>query len=200
VANTVWAAGLASFDQTQILVVNYQYLIPGLSKVWSNSFVKAVFDNWELSGISTFASGTPTAVSFTSTALPDVSGSTIAARINVIGNPNDAPHTFDQWFNTAAFAVPAKGTYGNAAINSFRGPGINNWDLTLMKNIRLGKNEARNLRIKCEAYNVFNHTQFATVNTAARFDATGAQTNGQLGQVTSTRAPRVLQLSADLTF
>jgi hypothetical protein len=200
VASNVWLAGLASFDQTQILVANYQWNLPGLSKLLPGRAVEAVFDRWELSGISTFASGTPTAVGFSSTALPDVSGSSIGARINVIGSPNAAPHTFNEWFNTAAFAVPAKGTFGNAAVNSFRGPGFNNWDLSMSKNFRLGKNEARALRIRVEGYNAFNHTQYAGVNTSAQFNATGAQINPQFGQISSTRAPRVIQLAANLRF
>ena len=102
--------------------------------------------------------------------------------------------------NTAAFAVPAKGTFGNAAVNSFRGPGFNNWDLSMSKNFALGKNEARGLRVRVEAYNALNHTQFAGVNTAAQFNAAGAQINPQFGQVTSTRAPRVIQLGANLRF
>jgi hypothetical protein len=200
VASNVWLAGLASFDQTQILVANYQWELPGLSKLVPGRAIQAVFDHWELSGISTFASGMPVAVSFTSSALPDVSGSSIAARINVVGSPNAGPHTFDQWFNTAAFAVPAKGTFGNAAVNSFRGPGFNNWDLGLSKNFGLGKSEARGLRIRVEAYNAFNHTQFSGVNAAAQFDAAGAQINPQFGQVNSTRAPRVIQFSGNLKF
>jgi hypothetical protein len=200
VASNVWLAGLASFDQTQILVANYQWELPRLSKLVPGRFVQAAFDRWELSGISTFASGTPVAVNFTSTALPDVSGSSIASRINVIGNPNSGPRTFDQWFNTAAFTVPAKGTFGNAAVNSFRGPGFNNWDLSMSKEFALGRNEARAVRVRVEAYNAFNHTQLAGVNASAQFNAAGAQINPQFGQITSTRAPRVIQLAANLRF
>jgi hypothetical protein len=200
VATDVWASGMAAFDQTQIFVANYQWDLPALGNRLPNPVVKAIFDHWQLSGISTFASGNPTAVTFTSTALPDVSGSTIAARINVVGSPNAGPHSFDQWFNTAAFAVPAKGTFGNAAINSFRGPGFNNWDLAMSKEIPFGRNEVRRITLRVEAYNAFNHTQFATVNTAAQFNATGAQINSQFGQIASTRAPRVLQLGANLRF
>jgi hypothetical protein len=49
-------------------------------------------------------------------------------------------------------------------------------------------------------YNAFNHTQFAGVDTTARFDPQGRQVNTRLGQVTSTRTPRVIQLSLRLTL
>jgi hypothetical protein len=200
VANNVWLAGLASFDQTQIFVANYQWTLPRLSKVIPNRFVQAAFDHWEFSGITTLATGTPASVGFSSTALPDVSGSSIAARINVVGNPNAGPHSFDQWFNTGAYAVPNKGTFGNAAIYTYRGPGFNNWDLAMSKDFALGKSEARRIRIRVEGYNALNHTQFSGVNNTAQFNAAGAQINPQLGQVTSTRAPRVIQLGANLRF
>jgi hypothetical protein len=121
-------------------------------------------------------------------------------------DPDSGPKTFSHWFNPDAFAMPAKGTFGNSGPNNFRGPGINNWDMTLMKRIPLGKNETRNLRIRVEAYNIFNHTQFNAINTAARFDngtpsdPTPKQINSQFGQATGARQPRVLQLGATLYF
>src|SRR5262249_35486782 len=155
-----------------------------------NPVVKAAFDNWELSGISTFASGTPSAVTLTTTPT-DLNGGSAGQRIDIVGNPNSGARSFDHWFNAAAFSQPARGSFGNAGPYSFRGPGINNWDLAAAKNIRLGRTERPAIQIRVEAYNAFNHTQFATVNAAARFDAAGNQTNAQFGQITSTRAPRV---------
>jgi len=192
----LWNEGLQSFDQTHMLVINYQWTLPKASSLAPNPVVKAVFDNWELSGISTFTSGTPTAVTLTTTPT-DLNGGSAGQRIDVIGNPNGGEHSFDHWFNAPAFAQPARGSFGNAGLYSFRGPGINN--LAASKNITLGK-EARYLQFRVEAYKAFNHTQFATVNAAARFDASGAQTNAQFGQIISTRPPRVIQLSANFRF
>ncbi len=69
-----------------------------------------------------------------------------------------------------------------------------------MKRIPLGKTETRSLRIRVEAFNLLNHTQFNLINTAARFDGNGNQINSQFGQATSARQPRVLQLGATLYF
>jgi hypothetical protein len=63
----------------------------------------------------------------------------------------------------------------------------------------LGK-ETRNVQFRWEAFNAFNHTQFDTVNTTANFTAAGVQTNGQFGQVTGVRPPRVMQLSLRVEF
>ena len=61
--------------------------------------------------------------------------------------------------------------------------------------------ERLNVQLRFETYNLFNHTQFSTINTTATFNpATGAQTNGQFGAVTAARDPRQLQMAARVTF
>ena len=81
----------------------------------------------------------------------------------------------------------------------FRGPGINNWDISLFKKFPL-KGEARFILFRWEMYNAFNHTQFAGVDSTARFDPQGNQGNTRFGQLISTRSPRVMQASLRLTF
>ena len=84
--------------------------------------------------------------------------------------------------------------------NSVRNPGVNNTDLALSKRFPV-KSDSRYFQLRWEAYNVFNHTQYSGINTAARFDlTTGAQVNALFGQVSSTRAPRVMQGSLRFTF
>jgi hypothetical protein len=197
-----WLGGPQAFDQTHVLVANFQWTLPNASTLVTNPVVKGMFDGWELSGVYTLASGFPMSVTATSSALPDISGSNILARPDIVANvdPNSGPKTFAQWFNPDAFAMPARGTFGNSGPNNFRGPGTNNVDLALIKRIRLGKNEARNFRIRVEAYNAFNHTQFNGINTAARFDASGKQINSQFGQATSARQARVIQIGGTLYF
>jgi hypothetical protein len=70
--------------------------------------------------------------------------------------------------------------------------------MTLFKNIGLGAR--RTLQLRWEAYNVFNHTQFNSVDLSPRFDAQGNQTNASFGRVTSTRAPRTMQGSVRFSF
>jgi hypothetical protein len=115
--------------------------------------------------------------------------------------------TFNRWFNTDAFAMPnlPNGTTvdpGNASVFPFRGPGQNNWDITLVKKFPL-KSETRTLQFRGEFYNAFNHTQFSGVDKDAVFDdsvASHPQVNSEFGQVVTTRQPRVIQLSVRFDF
>ena len=111
-------------------------------------------------------------------------------------------------FNTAAIGAPPVAAcqvpnpaficWGNAPKDVFRGPGINNWDTSLFKNIPITERWSAQFRV--EAYNVFNHTQFTTVNTAAVFNAAGQQTSGTFGQYTAAANPRQLQLALRIMF
>jgi len=195
----VWSYGLDSSDQTHNLVVNFTYMAPKLSHVLPNPVIHHVFDDWQLSGIAQFVSGTPNAISFTTTDTVDLTGGGDGQRVNIVGDANSGSSSFFHWFNTVAFARPGKGDPGNAGKLSIRNPGVNNFDLALSKQFPL-RSEKRNFQFRWEAYNAFNHTQYATLDTAAKFDPAGNQTNTRFGQVISTRTPRVMQGSLRLTF
>jgi len=209
-----WAYGLDGSDQTHNLSFNYSYNLPKLSRLKNNGFMRGVFDGWLLSGVSQFVSGTPAAISLSTVQGTDLTGGGDGQRVNVIGDAfaSTAPfpgiqgavqgvgHTFSQWFNTAAFAAPGKGDPGNAGKYSVRNPGVNNNDISLSKRFALAK-EQRYFQLRWEAYNAFNHTQYSGINVAPKYDLnTGAQTNALFGQVTSTRAPRVMQGSLRFVF
>jgi hypothetical protein len=195
-----WAYGLDSSDQTHNLSVNFSYDTPKLSHLLPNPVIHHVFDGWVLSGIAQFVSGTPGAISFTTTSGADLTGGGDGQRVNVVGSATSTPSTFNQWFNTAAFAAPGKNDRGNAGKYDIRNPGVNNFDLSLTKRIPL-KSDKRSLMFRWEAYNAFNHTQYSGLNLAAKFDSnTGAQINPLFGQVTSTRTPRVMQGALRIVF
>ena len=66
------------------------------------------------------------------------------------------------YFNIFAFRTAVwKVSLGNVGRNTLRGPGINNWDVSLFKNTRI--NEKVNVQLRFETFNVFNHTQWDTV-------------------------------------
>ena len=197
----VWNYGPASFDQTQMLVINYVWDLPKLSKVANNVVVRSVFDNWQLAGVSTFATGLPSPVYGDTTDGADITGGGDGWRTMLIGQPQLSwgTRTFDRFFNTAAFGRPPQGYYGDAPISPVRGPGVNNWDLTLMKQFKLW-NETSSLQFRSEFYNAWNHGQFAFMDTGAVFDPSGAQVNSTFGQLTGNRAPRVIQFSLRLSF
>ena len=184
-----WNYGLAAFDRTHIVKINYLYDLPKLPG--NNIVITTVLNGWQLSGITSFVSGQPLGVSFGTTNAEDITGtSDLTPRTVIVGNavlPKDQ-RTFNRFFNTSAFALPAVGTVGDAGKAVIRGPGVNNNIVERME-----------LRLRLEAYNAFNHTQFSTVNTSAH-PSTGAQTNAAFGQHdrdakpsrSATRRPRLI--------
>jgi hypothetical protein len=203
----IWHYGKAGFDQTHILVINYTWEVPRASRLWDRAVIRQVFDGWQVSGITAFVSGTPSGIGFSTTVAEDITGGGDGARIVITGNPvlPRSERSLSRWFDTAVFALPSKGDFGNAPKDVIRLPGTNNWDLSLFKNFYL-KRETRYLQLRWELYNAFNHTQFSGVDTTARFDNNPnsrdyrKQVNTRFGQVTSARAPRLMQLSLRLTF
>jgi Carboxypeptidase regulatory-like domain/TonB-dependent Receptor Plug Domain len=196
----VWDYGKAGFDQTHVLVVNWLWDIPKASRVWNNAVSRSVLDNWQISGIATFASGFPDGVTFTTTDAENITGGGDGAHVVVTGDAMlpKSQRTVAEYFNTSVFALPAVGTIGNAPKDVFRGPGINNFDLTVFKNFSIREKAMAQLR--WEAYNAFNHTQWSGVNTTATFNPQGQQVNGLFGQVTSARDPRIMQLAMRVSF
>jgi hypothetical protein len=195
----LWAYGVDASDQTHNMAVNFTYSVPKGSTVLPNPVTRFVLDDWIVSGIAQFVTGTPVSVGFSTTDGTDMTGGGDGQRINVIGNANSGGHTFYQWFNTAAFARPGMYDPGNAGKYNVRNPGVNNWDMALSKRFHM-KSEKRYFQFRWEAYNAFNHTQYSGLNATARFDPAGNQTNTLFGTVTSTRAPRVMQGSLRLTL
>lgn len=194
-----WSYGLDSSDQTHNLVINFTYQVPNASRLAPHAAVRYIFDGWALSGIGQFVSGTPGAISLTTTDGTDLTGGGDGQRVNVVGDANGGGSTFYRWFNPAAFARPGKGDPGNSGKFDIRNPGANNIDLALSKKFPVA-GEKRFFQLRWEAYNAFNHTQYAGLNLTARFDPQGNQVNGLFGQVTSTRSPRVMQGSLRFIF
>ena len=192
--------GKLGYDQTHVFVANYLYSLPNLSAFKGNWLSRGIFHNWEIAGITTFASGTPIGINFSRTDGVDRHGGGDAPRVIMTGNPilDRGSRSFSKWFNTAAFAAPGVGNFGNAPRDVFRGPGINNSDFTLFKNFPI--REKARLQFRAEMYNVFNHTQWSGVDNNARFDAAGNQVNGQFGQITSARLERQLQFALRFEF
>jgi len=108
-----WSYGKADFDQTHVMVINYSYDMPRFSKLVSNRVTKLALDNWQVSGITTFASGTPFNVNLNTTSTTnnvDLSGGGDGQRVNVNGDPRLAhgDRTVDHIFNTSVFSLPAR--------------------------------------------------------------------------------------------
>jgi carboxypeptidase family protein/TonB-dependent receptor-like protein len=194
-----WYYGLSTFDRTHVVNVSYVWDVPKTRL--RNAILRTALDNWQLSGITSFVSGQPLGIGYSTTYTVDVTGTpSQGSRVVVVENPviPKSERTFSHNFNTNAFRMPAIGTIGNAARTEIRGPGINNWDMAVFKNFPV--RERANLQFRWELYNAFNHTQFSSLDTGARFDPAGAQVNTRFGQYTAARNPRIMQFALRFSF
>ncbi|MBL8293602.1 MAG: TonB-dependent receptor [Bryobacterales bacterium] len=176
---------LSSFDRTHILALSYVYELPFFRDA-SSALARRVLGGWQISGINRFESGLPLTVSIPGDRAGVGGG---GQRPDLIGAVT-MDRTLARWFNTGAFANPALGTFGSAGRSLVRAPGINNWDVSFIKATQLKERMA--LQFRAEFFNLFNHTQWAGVNTS--FGAAA------FGQVTSARDPRITQLGLRLLF
>jgi hypothetical protein len=195
----------SDFDQTHIFTINYIYDVPSLSRRYDNGFVRAVFDHWQISGTSSYASGKPKNISVTyNGGVTDITGGQVNARPLTICDPmrdisGSDPTGTPYVINVNCFARPfTPGAIGNTPRNSLRMPSIFNNDLAFFKNVPLG--EKRAIQLRWEIYNIFNHTNFRDIDAGLTFDATGKQTNTRFGAPISARTPRVMQASIRLNF
>ncbi len=197
----VWNYGRLGFDQTHIFVVNYICDVPSGSRIMPNAAGRLILDRWQISGITTFASGQPSGVGFSTVDTVDLSGGGDGNRIVVNGKAayEHGDRTFSKWFNTSVFARPARGDPGNAPKDVFRLPGTVNYDVSFFKTIPLFS-EKKTLQLRWEMYNALNHTQFNSIDTAARFDALGNQVNTRFGEAIGARNPRRMQASLRFRF
>ncbi len=194
-----WNYGLASFDRTQILRMNWLWDVPN----WRSAAapVRAIVNDWHVNGIASFQSGAPLIVGFTQSTATNITGSpSVSARINVTGDPNQVGSGYGplQAINPTVFAVPAVGTLGDPSKTLIRGPGLENWDISFVKGIPI--HEKVELQLRVEMYNAFNHTQFSALSTTANFNAAGAQTTANFGQYTAAQNPRIMQWALRLRF
>jgi Carboxypeptidase regulatory-like domain/TonB-dependent Receptor Plug Domain len=190
-----WSYGPISMNRSQALVLNYSYDVPGLGKRLNVKPLGWVTDNWTLSGISTFVSGAPYMPGMGTTDGQDITGSSEGARITVIGQPSAGVNGL----NPSAFARTPKGSFGNAMPGMLQGPGQNNWDVAIGKRFPF-RSEGRYLQFRTEMFNAFNHTQYNGIDASFLFNPAGQQMNPTLGQYTSARSPRIIELSLRVMF
>jgi hypothetical protein len=111
--------------------------------------------------------------------------------LNINTNPRNGRPEFNN--SAAAFTTETLGQLGNVPRRFFYGPGINNFDMTLTKMLRI--TEGKSMEFRLEAFNVFNHAQFYG---AASVD--GEVNDPHFGEVVSAASPRLVQLAAKFTF
>lgn len=118
-----------------------------------------------------------TVVTNTNNSGADNSGSEVSQFPNVIGNPKLGNPTIQNWYNVAAFAQPASGTFGDERRNSLRGPDFSELNFSLGKNFPAKEGIALQFRI--DGYNILNHPSFANPNTGVSFATDGTPTSSK---------------------
>jgi hypothetical protein len=190
--------GLSSFDIAQNLVFSYHSEIP-IQRLFGAR--NRLTQGWTVSGITRFASGFP--VTFINNTDRSLLG-TQPDGVNAFGadlpqmiagdlhlNPN--PRNGKTYFNTALIGPQPLGTPGNVSRRFFCGPGMQNWDIALLKDTRL--TESSMLQFRVETFNVFNHAQFFGPGAVD-----GNISDSNFGQVVSAAPPRLMQVALKLFF
>jgi len=162
-----------------------------------------IIGGWQTNGILIVRSGIATDV--TTAALPPVFG-TINRPDRVSGQPMLVPNAgFDQYFNPAAFKVPAtvpnyKGvpiqTFGNASRMVLRGPGQRNVDFSIFKDFLFG--EKRRMEFRAESFNLSNTPTFNLSSPTSAALTVGNAGFGKLGS--SQTVGRQLQFGLKLVW
>jgi len=143
--------------------------------------------DWTVSGIYTAHTGHPFTVNESSSNV----GTNMTGLPNVVGDIS-GPRTVDQWFNTAAFQAVASGVFGNETRNILTGPGFQNVDLTVQRQLRFSPRVGVTLR--WDIFNVFNTVNFGLPNR----DISSTATFGTISSLASD--PRTMQIAARFTF
>ena len=197
--NPSLSRGLSAFDMRQNFVTSFRYEIPKPKS--AERLVHIMADGWAVAGIARFTTGLPvTLVNNNDTSLLG----TIPNGINNNGvdtpewnggplHLNTNPRGGASVFDASQFSLPALGTMGNARRRFFSGPGMENLDATVSREVRLGEN--RSFEFRVEAFNVFNHAQFFGASTVE-----GNISSGTFGDAVGAMPPRLMQVAARFRF
>jgi hypothetical protein len=188
----------SSFDIRNNFVASFSYNLP-FGKLFHTT--NRATQGWALSGIARVRSGLPvTLVNPNDTALigsynNGVNGVGYAGLDVVPGSLqlNHNPGNGQPYFNASLFSVPPLGSLGTAARRFFYGPGMDNWDIALLKQTHI--TESKVLEFRWETFNTFNHPQFLGANSVD-----GNINDPTFGQVISAMPPRLMQVSLKFTF
>ncbi|MBL8211119.1 MAG: TonB-dependent receptor [Bryobacterales bacterium] len=190
--NTLDARGeraRASFDATHNFIGSVVYDIPFLKG--RKDVLGYAFGGWQISGVYTARTGLPIS--------PELGrdnagvGTSTRQRPLASGSPvlSGSEQSVTRFFNTGVYSEPALGTFSPVGRNILSGPGWNQWDATFMKYFQI--REGMRFELRAEAYNLFNHTQWAGVGTSFATPST-------FGRVTSARDPRSMMIGGRLQF
>jgi hypothetical protein len=224
--------GNSDLNRTQVLMMNFVYDLP-FFKNSTNAFVKQSLGGWRVSGIAAMFTGEPVGpnpwgncgISGYHTGIGgDVmcnSAGPVKIHKSIYNDPTYGPMV--RWFDPSTMAQPTldqlyangqPGMFGNIGRNTLTGPGRNNWDLALFKEVQFPwfRGEHSTLQFRLETFNSFNHTQWLGVNMGCNGNPNadgspafgrscgGDEFNAGNGEVSGTWSPRQIQLGMKFFF
>jgi len=196
--NPAQTYALSSFNVPHNLIASYTVQLPFDHFIGGGDIAKRFTAGWELSGVTTFAKGEPVTLNENddNSLLGAFNANVDVPSYANNGSPlyiNRNPRKGLPYFNPNYFVPETIGQVGNAMRRYFSGPGINNFDMALLKSTDI--TESTKLQFRAEAFNVFNHAQFMNPN--GLVNNTG---QGGFGFVTGARDPRIMQVALKFLF
>lgn len=191
---------ISAFDMRHIFAASYTYELP-FDELFRAS--NRATRGWRLSGLTQFTTGLPVLIQETddrslrgNNGNSPVAGSTdqpVLAPGPIYADRN--PRHGNPYFNTSLFSLEPLGGQGNAPRRFFYGPGVDNWNLALLKDTPIHGDMS--LELRGEFFNVFNHAQFYG---AYAVDGNINDGPGSFGHIFSAADPRIGQLAAKFVF
>jgi hypothetical protein len=190
--------GRSNFDVRHRFSLSYSYDLPfgkGKSLLNDLGWATKLLSGWQTYGAITLQTGRP----FTVALLPEFDNSNTGIsnlgfgandRPNLTGNPKLDNPSPERWFNTAAFAVPAFGAFGNSGRNILDGPSFKNINFSAVKNTAI--KEGVSIQFRAEFFNLFNHPNFGLPDNFVG--------SPSFGRLYSADSPRRVQFGLKLLF
>jgi outer membrane receptor protein involved in Fe transport len=205
--------GLSDFDAANTLVGQVVYELPfGRGRQFAlHGPADEIAGGWRVSSIFQWHGGVPFTPVIQSSVATGVdpglasflsSGGGANLFPEQVGDPHVSNPSIHQWFNPAAYANPAPGTFGNTARNSLIGPGFADVDFSIGKEFPLS--ERMRIDIRADAFNAFNHINYANPDANVGYTSGGALADSTAGTITNPAGfnsnMRIIQLGAHFTF
>jgi hypothetical protein len=188
----------SAFDMRHNFVVSYDYDLP-FDRLFGRR--NRLTDGWTVSGTTRLSTGFPvTLYNNTDSSLLGTFGNGV--NNNLLDTPNFTPGPLDvntdprngkPAFNTSLFSRPPLGQLGTAPRRFFYGPGLENFDMALLKTVRL--TDSKSLQFRLEAFNVFNHPQFYGPGAVD-----GNIASSTFGHIVNAADPRLIQIATKFMF
>jgi hypothetical protein len=192
----------SDLDVRHVVTVNGVYRLPfGHGQRFVNSgWASQVIGGWELAGLAQARTGLPVNITMTRKANVMLDGNTSSQRPDLVPGQSiyAADQTIDNWFNPAAFATPAKFTWGDLGRYIANGPGAFEIDTSLEKKFRLTERYTFDLR--ASAFNLLNHPEFSNPASNISKASFGTITSILNDGATGSGAPRRIEFMLRLVF